>query len=924
MAIEKIFAIPHFHYDVEWWKTDDLYARDALKIISRALELLDEYPQFTYVLDQVLAIRPFWEAYPKKREKLLKYIKEGRIELVGGTFCAPDENIPTGEALVRQFIYGKRFLKETLQGEAKVGWEIDEFGHPSQMPQLLLKSGLSSFVFARGVIPWNAKHPLDFYWQSPDGSKILTHWFAASYSGMLPLLPTKGMNLSRFKKEVRARLVYEGERSSASLLMIPFGTDFSIPTTDWLSFVDEWNKKEKIGISFSLPHKYFEEISKEDDFPLVSGEFNPILTGGYESREKVKKYCRLSQNKALEAEKLNTLAFIFGKEYPQDDFDTIWENILENDFHDIICGTGTDKVYKNTLSRYKVALELIEKNSQAALKVLSQNIDTTGEGKPLIVFNTLSWERSDVVEVQMSEARTTGRSAFRHDYIGGRSQKSEEREQSLSLKDSEGKEVPFVLEDDKLLFIAENVPSLGYKLYYLACRGDSLESLKQSGRQKTEDRGQRSEDGGQIVHSPPDRRDILVPQKSTTLENKFYRIEVDEKLGGIRSIYDKEAGCEVLDTTKFLGNEVLVEEDVGNLWTVQKTGKVFRQEKYPVEIKLVEESPVRRVLQIKGRHHQMEKVQRIILYSDLPRIDFETKINFKGKDKRVRVMFAPQVKGKAVYETPYCVEERKDGHWCAMNFVDISDGKYGLALLNTGNPGYEVKDNIIGLTLFRSVSLFAPGLLKFIFKNFFDLIKKVRQGVGLQIKGLNVLEYPLYPYHGLMLREWASSGGPPVEGGWTILDHFVPVLKFWQKSDAWEQGEHYFRYSLYPHQGDFRKANLPRRGYEINNPLLSEFCETHSGDLPREFSFLELDEENLILSVLKKAEKGERLTLRIYETQGRETNFNLKFFKEIKSAEKTSLTEDEVYTQLTSQEGNLRGEISKWEVATLSLNLITA
>ena len=79
MAIEKIFAIPHFHYDVEWWKTDDLYARDALKIISRALELLDEYPQFTYVLDQVLAIRPFWEAYPKKREKLLKYIKRGGL-----------------------------------------------------------------------------------------------------------------------------------------------------------------------------------------------------------------------------------------------------------------------------------------------------------------------------------------------------------------------------------------------------------------------------------------------------------------------------------------------------------------------------------------------------------------------------------------------------------------------------------------------------------------------------------------------------------------------------------------------------------------------------------------------------------------------------------------------------------------------------
>jgi alpha-mannosidase len=858
--IKRIFAIPHFHFDLEWWKTEENYAEDTIEIISSALKILKKYPEFTFVIDQFLSLKPFLEKYPQRKEEIKKYIEEGKIELVGCTLSAPDENIPTGESLVRQYLYGKRAIYENFQIKPFCAWSIDEFGHSHQMPQIIKKSGLKYCAFARGVTPWWSKFPLDFWWCAPDGSKILTHWFAAHYSGMMALSSEK-INISLFEKELKARIKYEGERATTENLLIPFGTDFSIPTEQWVKFLKLWNEKENIKMEFSTPSKFFKSI-EDKELPERADDLNPVLSGTYETREKVKKYCRSLQNKILSAEKFNTIKFIFKKEYPEKEFEKAWENILKNDFHDIICGTGTDKVYRNTIKRYEEAEEIVEKNLKNSLNFLKEKIDTKGKGKPIIVFNPLSFEIKDVVKIK------------------------KEIDSEFNIYDEKENIVAHQIQDE-YIFFETIVPSFGYSVYFL--------------------REEKEKDSG-------------VPFKinGCEVESKFYKILINEKYGAIESLYDKEIKKEIAKVDKFYFNEIISEEDVGNLWTVQKTGKIRRRKNKP-DIK-INSGPVFTEIKISGKHHQMNTSQKIILYNNLKIIDNELEIDFFGKDKRIKIIFPLNFKGNFYCETPYYVAERKNGHWCAQNFVDVSCENFGISLINSGNPGHEIEDNILSLILFRSVSILSFSLFKFIIKNFWKIFKKIKEAVKIQFSGLNLLEWVLYPYHGLMLREWASEGSPFVlKGGWTIKDHFIPYLKFYKESLAWERGKHYFKYSLYPHKNSYQEENIPKIGILRNNPPFCMYDESKSGELPKKFSFIKIEPENVFINVFKKSERDNSLILRIYEAKGIDSDYKIEFFKEIKKVEKVSLTEDEVYGILNFEKNKIKDKISKWEIITLKI-----
>lgn len=831
--IEKIMALPHFHFDVEWWKTDTGHAEDAVIIITKALQLLDKYPEFTYVLDQGFAIKAFLEKYPEEKQKIIELVRKGRVEIVGGTLAAPDENIPYGESLIRQFLYGKRFARELGQ-DVKVAWEIDEFGHPHQMPQILKKCGFEYFVFSRGIIPWDSMQPLSFLWEGPDGSKILSHWFAAHYCGMPVLYKDKNKNIKRWNKELKSRLVYEGKRHHLSILPVPFGTDFTIPSEDWLTFVKLWNEKEKVPIEFSLPGNYFKKI-KQEKFKTIKGEFNPLFTGCYSSREKVKKYCRKIQNKILTCEKFSTIASFFGFEYPENDFSFCWENILKNDFHDTICGTGTDKVYQKTIKRYKEVEKILDKNINSSLEKICERIEYKNS-KGVVVFNPLPWERKEIIKINKTQVEV-------------------------------------------------NIPSLGYSVFY-------PEKNKKEGKLKASKYG---------------------------LENEYFILELN-KQGNIKSLYDKELKFEFLKTDNFSCGEILIEEDVGNLWTIHKTGKIYREEKF-AEAEVVEKSNLQATVEVKIKHHKTEIIKRITVYSGKRRIDFEVDINFSGKDKIVKVIFPTNICGKSYFETPFYVAERGDGIWCAQNFVDISDEKVGFAVINSGCPGYEVEKGNMSLILFRSVSLFSPALLKFVMKNLPQVVQAFLESYSLFKKGLNNVEFPLYKYHGLTLRDWATEGGPDCFGSGELYSHFIASLKFLKQADAWERGMHTFRYAILPHAGNFKDAGLPRQGYEFNNPpiiftpMSKKNNLSENKKMEESFSFLSIEEgDNLILNVLKKSHDD--IILRIYETFGKETNFKLKFFKKIKDVKKISATEDKIYEDVEFEDNVIYSTVGKWEIAT--------
>ena len=186
-ATKNVTITPHFHYDYLWCASPDELGVKTARIIHDGLRLLRKYPSFKFVVDGVMAIRYFRHHYPAEWSEFHHAVQAKRIEVVGGHIIAPDTLIPGGESLVRQFIYGQHYLKRELGIPSTVGYFVDSFGQTPQLPQILQKVGIQNFICMRGV--GARRIPSESWWEAPDGSRVLTHYLAGSYSYILPPSP---------------------------------------------------------------------------------------------------------------------------------------------------------------------------------------------------------------------------------------------------------------------------------------------------------------------------------------------------------------------------------------------------------------------------------------------------------------------------------------------------------------------------------------------------------------------------------------------------------------------------------------------------------------------------------------------------------------------------------------------------------------
>lgn len=876
----EILLFPHYHFDLEWWKTKEEYQVVMEDIFTAAFKLLEEYSELTYVIDQGASIEPYLRKHPEKREALRRYIREDRVEVVGGTWSAPDENLPYGESLIRGFISGKQYFRREFETEVKIAWEIDEFGHPSQLPQILRKCGFDYFVFSRGMKPYDGKHPVDFYWEAPDKTRIKTHWMCCHYCGLTSLIGP--VTHKAFFKELLSRLQYEGERSDLSSLFVTCGADFTIPKKSWLTLAKKWNLGESPKITFATPRSYFKRLDaeKEGGMDIYRGDFNPLFTGCYTSRERVKNLCRLSQNLALQTETLCTIATLLrGLNYPQKAIEEAWVNIIENDSHDSICGTGVDRVYKDTLKRYRIALSLLEKEKKAAVECVAKKIKVKEAAATYVVFNSLGWKRSELVSLPAPD----------------------KDEATFSVTDATGKALPVQVSDGKALVLSE-FPSMGYKVLYV-----------QEEKSKNSDVGEMP---------------LVLDKENLIVSNKFYTVRICPDSGNIKSLRLKGGG-ELINNREFLANELVVEEDAGNLWTIHTVGKAVSEEGI-AKVKIKERGKLRAVVEVERSYHRMFVKKEMTFYAHTQRIDFSTSINFKGKDKKVKVVFPLNLESKKYYiETPFCVEEKGIGTWCAQNFTDATDGKEGMAVINSGIPGCEIRDDYLALNLFRSVSILSLTFLKFVIRNFREIIAAFKKAYKLQIKqGLAISEMAIYGVHGLALRERSSHGLvlSRKPSPFNILEHLAPYLLPFQEAKCWERGWHHFNYCLYPHKGDFIRAELPFKGWEFNNPLEAVRVDGAGGELPEEVSLFELSPDVILLSA-KKAEEGNSLVLRCYEPYGKDKKNTRVIVDNINKlqrlrAEKVSLDERSLYEKLVydSEKCEVPLPLSAWEIASLKID----
>jgi len=864
MKIQKVHAICHFHSDLEWWKTESDYAKDCLAICRKAVELLERYPTFTYVLDQAYSVIPLLREDPTAFNMLKNFVRQGRVEPVGATISAPDHNLPTGEALVRNFLLGNRWWFENFDFAPRVGWGLDTFGHPPQLPQIMAKSGLDSYVFSRGLDPFTDKDPSAFIWEAPDGTQVYSFWFVATYAGMLPVFPRTDWNIKYHFREMKARLEYEGRHNPSPIQMIPMGFDFQKPSISWIEFVAKWNDSQKTPpVNLSTPSQFFAELKNyRSSLPIRLNEINPIHSGGYESRHKIKQVARRLEYKTLDWERLSAVAWLQGNEYPSQKINETWHQLIKNNFHDTINGTPIDPAMKEAFARAESAEKNINAGLIHCISTIAEKVNTVGSQKQVLLINPLPWSRKELVTIPWSIA------------------------QGKMPVDGNGQ--PLTYQGTRQGLVAQiNLKSLSI---------DKIE-LRQT-KSKT-------------VRQQPRIHDHII------LEDENLRAIFDSR--GLISLFNIKSNLEIFDPEDVKPSGIRVLYDFGNLWTVAMTGDEETGAPNGKAI-LLESGPLRSIAQVKADFPSCEATTRYSLIHGYGWLDVETKVILKNRDRRILAWFPLAFSGDFICETPFHATKREPGHWACQGWAGVFSEKMGLAIVNQGIPSVVYDQKGLALGLMRSVSVRPIGFGKFLRKNLHGLFQNLKQGLRLTWEGINLIEIAMGQYHWIILREYASSGIPFKPGLPNLLDLLKVHARHKTPSDAWDLGEHVFHYRLIPTQGAPQYDQLTKIARQFASPVILHLEAGHEGKLNAPVELLHVDGD-AVCEVIKKAQDSDDLLIRAFDASGKGAKLIIQPEVKIKKALRISLTEDIIYQEEKILHNRMEASLSPWEIATFILKI---
>ncbi len=658
----KVYLIGHSHIDMNWlWpmeNTIDVCQRD----FNTVNKLMKEFPEFHFSQSQAAVYEIVRKKDPSLFNEVKERIKEKRWEPTSSTWVEGDLNMASGEALVRQLLYGKAYSREILGTDPKICWEPDTFGHPVSYPQILAKAGIRYYYFMR----CGKKLPI-FWWEAPDGSRVLA--FNSTYNGEIT-----AKNVVSTAVEIARDYTI-----NSSMYLFGVGDHGGGPTKRDILTKMELDKRPALpSLVFGSSEDFYNEALKERiDYPVVKDELNPIFEGCYTTHSDIKKANREGENLLLTAEALATLASLYGYSYPHGSFKEAWEKVCFNQFHDIFDGSAIHSSYEYSQKLAEEVKKSTERMIEDSLGFLSSHVKTDKKNKEalaLIVFNQLGWLRDDLVAVEMPEE------AF----------------SSFHLIDEKDNLVPFQIEGKKLIFVAKKVPALGYKTYWM------VEGEK----------------------NPPSEAKLLINREGK-MESADYLLEVEPSAGVITRLYDKKAQREILRPSSLMeGNpDIYAIDKASNLfrlfkeiphsmssWVIGNIEKVVNLSD-GCQIKIEEQGPVRVILGISRSFNKSQIEQKVVLYQNLERIDFFSKIDWqeKGSEKdgvpMLRVSFHLNFSSpEATFEIPFghikrpCLGEEMP----ALRWIDVSQADYGVSLINDSKYGHQSEGNSMSLTLLRS------------------------------------------------------------------------------------------------------------------------------------------------------------------------------------------------------------------------------
>jgi alpha-mannosidase len=827
-----------------WTETVDVVKRT----FGTALQLMYEYPQYTYTQSAAQYNEWMADKYPDMNAEIKKRIDEGRWEIVGGMWVEPDLNMPDGESLVRQLLVGKRWYKQAYGVDVRIGWNPDSFGYTWQLPQIYKKSGVDYFVTQK--MTWNDTNQLPFklfWWESPDGSKVLAY-FPHDYAN-------DNLNPLRLADDLAtARTRATGMTDMMDLYGV--GDHGGGPTRAILDEGEAWTPGGTVPLAVANPvmpkfewgtaQPYFSSVEKKiapesktwDYSSIAKGYTAPSLVPGMVSiptwkselyfeyhrgvmttQANHKRNMRESSEQILNAEKWSSLAWLDGKPYPGAELTEDWKKVLFNQFHDLAAGSGIGVIYKDAQKDYDVVRWSTNEIDAGAMATLADRIDTEGNGIPVIVSNPLGWERAGEVKVQLPLSKT-GVTGYRIAGVNA-ADASEEREDGVVDEKIDAK-----AGTDDLTLSVTGVPALGYKVIrLLPIERENPEQAKRAALSfHTDSEG-----------------------KAYTISNRSLSVSVDKTTGCVVSL--KEAGFESL-ASGACGNELQAFKDTPkdyDAWNIDPgtldVAPTLLNKADSVE--MIDTGTLHPGIRVTRNWQSSKFVQTISIPVGSHYVDVDNQIDWHESHVLLKAAFPLAVESDhATYEIPYGSIERttkRTNSWekaqfevPAQRWADLGDGKHGLSLINDSKFGYDDAGNVLRLTLLRSPK--------------------------------------------------------------------------WPDPDA-DMGHHHFHYAIYPHAGSWQEALTVRHGWEYNYPLAATAATAHPGSLKPEHSFVSVSPENVVLTAVKKAEDTNSLIFRVYEWAGKAATVEFHVPPGATAATVTNMMETPEGEALPVRGGSMSGDV---------------
>jgi alpha-mannosidase len=770
-----LFFDSNAHIDAAWLWREKETIEVCKNTFNSVFNIMNEKPGFTYTQSSAQYYKWMEDYYPEIFQGIKDKMEIGRWEAIGGMWIEPDCNLIDGVSWSRQLLYAKRYFNNKLGVKINIGWNPDSFGYNWNMPMFYQNAGIDAFITQK--IGWNETNVFPyrvFWWESPDGSRILSY-FPFDYVNSI----TQAYDLVDWLKQFEANTGFTN-----MLVLFGVGDHGGGPSLDMIERIEHLKTIDIYpNVVYGTTNQYLEWLKNQDlsDVSVWNDElYLEYHQGTYTTQAKMKKYNRLSEITLTNAEKFSSLSLLlYNGIYRSDELEEAWQGAMLNQFHDILPGSSIREVYFDASKTYEHVFNMGNFVNNEALSNISKSVNTSFsmKGKAVLVFNSLSWERKDIVEVDLPEGDLTNYAVYNND----------------------GKEVPSQLISsdtykNKILFMADGIPSYGYKVYSLVEK-----------------------------NSPSFSEDQL--SSTNYIENEFFKITVDENSGWIKSIYDKTNQREVLAGE---GNKLQLLEDkptAWDAWNIGWTGVEFPMTFRKIELK--ESGPVRTVLSVYHDYLKPGVVkdfptpnfpssffrQDIILYNGTDRIDFQIVVDWWEEKTMLKVAFPLTVQDTvATFEIPYGSVTRptqRNTSWnkaryevSAIRWADVSKDDYGVSLINNSKYGYDVKDNVMRLSLLRSPKWPDPTA----------------------DRGEHEIQYSLYPHNG----DWKEAN--TVNRGYDFNYKLIPFLTDIHEGDL-------------PSKYSFVKMNAPNlilttfKKAEGDNAYIFQWYESEGIDTEAEIEF---------------------------------------------------------------------------------------